>query len=83
MKPIRFPEVNKTYAKDQPQYQPIPVFEDSSPNGTIVSCWELTWKEKLKIIFTGKIWMGLMCFHKPLTPSILSVNKKDLIVTEK
>jgi hypothetical protein len=79
MNPIKFPEVNKTYAENQPEYQPIPVYQDPGPDGYVISCWQLSWKERLKILFTGKLWMGLMCFHKPLTPSNLSVYKSDFL----
>lgn len=40
MTPKTFPEVNVIYAKDQPEYNPLPVYKDSQ--GTVVSCWELT-----------------------------------------
>lgn len=84
MKPIEFPEVNHTYAKDQPEYQPLPVMMKSITNsdhvnGEVVSCWKLTWKEKLQILFTGKIWLSVWTFNKALQPLRPSVYKSDLI----
>lgn len=77
MKPINFKEQNVVYAKDQPEYMPLPAlkFED----GTVVSCWKLSWREILKIIFTRKIWLGILTFNKPLQPTFITVNKSDLL----
>ena len=56
---------------------PLPAlkFED----GTVVSCWKLSWREILKIIFTRKIWLGILTFNKPLQPTFITVNKSDLL----
>lgn len=79
MKPINFKEANVTFAKDQPEYQPLPAFRNDSPQGEVVSCWQLSFKERIKILFTGKLWVSLLTFNQPLTPSFFTVDKKDLI----
>jgi len=81
MKPIEFAGVNCTYAKDQPEYLPLPVMKSSGPEGECISCWELSLRERIKILFTGKLWLSLWTFHKPLTPVLPTVNKRDLIAT--
>ena len=78
MKAIEFPEQNIVFAKDQPEYLPLPAFKNDSPQGEVISCWQLTWKERIKILFTGKIWLSLLSFNKPLTPSRLSINKSEV-----
>lgn len=83
MKPANFPEANVTFAKDQPEYLPLPAFRDPGPNGNVISCWELSFRERVRILFKGKIWMNLMMFGKPLTPSLLSTQKKDVLTTLK
>lgn len=80
MKPINFPEVNITYAKDQPEYLPLPGHKVDSPQGDFIFCMQLSFKERLKILFTGKLWCSLLTFNKPLTPSFFTVNKKDLFL---
>jgi len=82
MKPIEFKEYNKVYAKDQSDYLPIPVFESSEPSGEIISCWKLSFVERLRLLFTGKIWVCLLMFHKPLTPSFLTTKKSDVLITK-
>lgn len=78
MKPVEFKHQNIVFAKDQPEYQPLPALRIDSPNGEVVSCWKLTFKERIKIIFTGRVWLSLMSFNKPLTPSYLAVNRKEV-----
>ena len=42
--------------------------------GSISSCWQLTLWERLKLLFTGRIYSTLLSFGKPLTPQRLDVN---------
>jgi hypothetical protein len=79
MKPIKFPEVNVTYAENQPEYQPLPVFKVDSPQGDVVSCWQLSFRERVRLLFTGKLWVCLLTFNKPLTPSYFTTKKSELI----
>ena len=80
MKPIEFEHQNTVYGKDQPQYQQLPALKIDSENGEVISCWSLSFKERVKVLFTGKIWMSLMCFDNPLTPSYLSVNRDEVFI---
>lgn len=66
MTPARFPEQNATLAENQPEYLPLPVHR--SPDGTVVSCWRLTWWERLKVLLTGRLWLVQLTFGDPLQP---------------
>lgn len=79
MRPIEFKEQNVVFAKDQPQYIPLPAFKNQSEQGEVVFCWQLSLKERLKILFTGRLWVSMLTFNKPLTPSKFSVNKSDVL----
>jgi len=68
VKPIDFAEKNCTYAKDQPEYLPLPVYRSPESDGEVWSCWRLSFREKMKVLFTGKVWLACMTFHKPLQP---------------
>lgn len=84
MKVIKFKEQTIVYAKDQPQYLPLPVYQCKNDEGTIICCWQLTFKERLKLLFTGKIWHSVMTFYKPLQPQLLMVDKpEELIIVNK
>lgn len=78
MKPIEFKHQNIVFAKEQPEYQPLPALKIDSPSGEVISCWKLTFKERIKIVFTGRVWLSLMSFNKPLTPSFVAINRKDV-----
>ena len=71
MKPVEFKHQNVVFAKDQPEYQPLPALKLDSPEGEVISCWRMSFKERIKVLFTGKVWVSLMSFNKPLTPSFL------------
>ena len=57
------------FAKDQPQYRPLPVLKDI--NGTLVSRWRLGWIERLRVLFRGDLYLTIMTFNKPLQPVLL------------
>lgn len=78
MKPSKFPEQNVVFAEDQPEYLPLPAFKNDSPQGEVISCWKLSFRERLIILFKGYLWVQLLTFNKPLTPSYFTVNKSDL-----
>jgi len=66
MEPIEFEHCNIVYAKDQPEYLPLPVHR--TPDGTVTSCWQLTFIERLKLLVNGKLYISIMTFNKPLQP---------------
>ena len=74
MKAINFPENNKVYAKDQPEYLPLPVYEDNEQGGRVFHCWQLTLKERTKVLFTGKLWINVLNFNRPLQPILPMVD---------
>jgi hypothetical protein len=74
MKSIKFRESNVVIAKYQPEYLPLPAWYDkSSPRGEVISCWKLSFIERLRILFTGKLWFRVLTFHHPLQPQRPSV----------
>jgi hypothetical protein len=73
---IEFPEQNVIYAKDQPQYRPLPAYRvPRDPEGRVICCWSLTWRERLTLLFTGKIWHHVLTFNARLQPQLLEVDK--------
>ncbi len=78
MKAIEFKHSNVIFAKNQPGYLPLPALKLNDAEGRVISCWRMNWKERLKVLLTGRVWLSLMSFNKPLTPSYMSVNRKDV-----
>ncbi len=58
MKPIKFPEANKTLGKPQgmtdDECGPLPVFSDGK---VCISCWKMGWRERLAALFFGRAWL--------------------------
>lgn len=69
MKPIEFSQQNVVFAKDQPEYLPLPAY---SRDGEVTSCWGMTWRERLRALLTGRVYLTLLTFGQPLQPQILS-----------
>jgi len=82
MKPITFKECNSEFAKNQKQYKTLPAYYDNGKEGHVVTCWKLSFKERIRILFKGKVWMSLMTFKNPLQPSLLSSKKSDILITK-
>lgn len=75
MKAIKFPQCNVTFAKDQPQYRQLPAYITGveTGEGRAVFCWKLSWWERLRLLFTGRLWHHVLTFNKPLQPQLLQV----------
>ena len=71
MKPIEFLGCNCVYAKDQPEYIPLPAHK--SKEGEVTTCWKLSLKERLTVLFKGKLYLSVLTFNKPLQPLKLTV----------
>lgn len=61
MKPIDFPQSTKVLQKPSnmlnSECQPLPIWSDGKE---CVSCWKPTVKERLKILFTGVVWLSVL-----------------------
>lgn len=83
MKPVKFKEANTTFAENQPEYTPLPALKFDGEDGQVVSCWRLSFKERMRVLFTGRVWVSLLTFNKSLTPSFLSTKKENHFKTLK
>lgn len=62
-----------TYAKDQPQYNPLPVVK--SQDGHLTSRWKLSFLERVRILFCGDVYLRIHTFNKPLQPVKLTITE--------
>lgn len=74
MNPVKFEEHNKVYAENQDDYIPLPVYEDKEYGGRVIHCWKLSVRERIHILFTGKLWINVLNFGKPLQPIMPMIN---------
>jgi hypothetical protein len=78
MKLIEFHEQNVVFAKDQPEYLPLPAHQFKDGQGRIAFCWKLTWRERLAVLWRGVIWQEVLTFYKPLQPQRLQTDKPEM-----
>jgi hypothetical protein len=83
VKIIEFPEQTVVFAKDQPEYLPLPAHRFANdPKGRITCCWRMTWRERFRVLCTGVVWHEILTFGKPLQPQRLSVLKPNMSNSE-
>lgn len=73
---IEFPEQTVIIAKDQPEYLPLPAHV--AGDGTVTCCWRLSFRERVRLLFSGVIWHQVLTFNHPLQPQMLSADKPVL-----
>ena len=81
MEPIKFNEANTVYGKGKENlYEALHalIFDD----GKVVTCWKLSFKDILRIIFTKKLWLCVATFNNPLQPLFMSTNKRDIFTSK-
>lgn len=83
MKPVKFKHQNVVFAENQPEYAPLPALKIEGTEGVVISCWKMSFRERFKVLFTGRVWLSLMSFNNPLTPSYVSVNRDDVFYFDK
>lgn len=54
------------YAKDQPEYIPLPAHR--TEDGLVITRWRLSLTERLRILFGGSLWLSILTFNRPLQP---------------
>lgn len=75
MKPVEFPGVNVVFAKDQPEYIPLPAMKvPNDPQGLIITKWQLSPEELERVKETGTIHLSMLTFNQPLQPVLLTVD---------
>ena len=78
MKAKEFKHQNVVFAENQPEYTPLPALKIKSKQGEVVFCMGLSFYERLRVLIFGEIWVSLMTFNNPLTPSFHSTIRKDV-----
>jgi hypothetical protein len=69
--------IEVVYAKDQPDYNPLPAVYLDTPSRPVLSRWRLTHDERVSVAAGADIVLTLLSFGQPLTPSHLQVCMPD------
>lgn len=79
MQPIRTPETNALYGTNQEEYLPLPAVATGDRNGTVVTCWKPSFRERLRLFFGGRIWLAHMTFGNALQPIYVTTEKGEVL----
>lgn len=83
MNPISFEGQNFVYAENDADYRPLACrVIENDPYGRVISCWSLTWAERIKVLYTGRVWHESLTFKNALQPLKLSIEKPEDINDE-
>ena len=75
MKQIEFKQANRSLAIVGKA--PIPAYVDELVP-QVVTCWRLSFWEKLKLLFTGKVYSCTLSKEKRLQMTVLNINRKEI-----
>lgn len=76
--PVLTPELvpdETVYAKDQPEYIPLPVLRNQV--GVVLSRWKLTDQEREAIAAGADIFLSVHTFNEPLQPVRIEIEECD------
>lgn len=70
--------------KGQPEHKSMSMHQLEDNTGTIIFCWELSFSERLKILFSGVLWHQVLTFNRTLQPQFLTAKKPyiDTLTTQ-
>ena len=69
MKPVKFSLQNTIYAEGQDEYLALPAHRNE--DGVVTTCWKMTWREKLRVLWTGEVYLQTLTFGGSLQPQLL------------
>lgn len=73
----RLPFEEVIFAKDQSEYNDLPAVRFA--NGEVITRWKLTFIERLKLLFSGNLYLHLLTFNRPLQPIKFSFSEAEVI----
>jgi len=77
MIPVPFPESNGTLARDQDEYEPLPIFRFCDPEWRVAFCCRLSDAEIAEIVATRTLWIQQLTFYHPFQPIALSILRPE------
>ncbi len=65
------------FAEHQSRYNNLPAIRYSDPEGTVLSRWHLSWRERLRVLIHGDIYHLQLTFGGKLQPIVLQTTQPD------
>lgn len=69
-----FKQQNYILAEDQEEYNSLPAFIAGGKEGYVVTCYELSLWQAIKLLFTRKIWYTRLTFGTNYQPVLLETS---------
>jgi hypothetical protein len=70
----------RVLAKDQPEYLQLEVIVwRDDPMGTMTSKWRPSWRDRLRLLFGGSIYMSQMTFRELFRPVKLATTFEEAV----
>jgi len=62
-RPVKFKQANAELTKNNEISMPVYIDHEI---GCIISCWKMPFIRRLKVLFTGRIWLNVLSKKHPL-----------------
>lgn len=59
------------YGENQPEYLALPALRHNDESGRVTSCWLLSWRDRLRVMWTGRVYLDLLTFKHPIQPQLM------------
>lgn len=79
MKPVEFKGCNKVFGKGQEGYQPLPAIVLDDKQGTVITGWELSEKEREEVQEEGIVYLQQLTFGRHFQPVYLTSSLGDIL----
>lgn len=66
------------YAKDQPEYIPLPAIRFPAQEGLVVTRWTFTSEERDAIYDGADLYLATWTFNQPLQPLLLTTSPEEI-----
>lgn len=66
------------FAKNQSQYRPLPAIRFPGAEGLVITRWQVTWRERFRILLGSGVFLGTLTFNQPLQPVKLGTTLREV-----
>ncbi len=77
--PIEFDQVNVRFGATQKEYRPLPACRIDDPRHPVLCCWQMSVRDRIRFLFSGRIWQYVFTFGQPLQPQLFDLNKPEWV----
>lgn len=77
----RSKEVEVVFGANQTKdYSPLPAIKVADKEGRVITSWHLTLWERLRVLWTGRIYLQQLTFNQLLQPQLMTVDEPEITI---